>query len=375
MDRMNRRDFLIAAAAAAAVPAGAPRLLGQSTAASSASSRLGLDVLTHRPLNAQTPLAAMRAWRTPNDLFYVRSSLGPPARASDEWTLTVDGEVERPLALSLDEIRRLPAVTRPVVLECAGNGRGRLDLSNTSGIQWTHGAVSNAEWQGVQLGEVLDRAGPRSGALHFWARALDRGPFQVPDFLRSIPREIALGDAFLAYEMNGEPIPHLHGGPLRLIVPGWFGMASTKWLTHLHARREPSDNYFMATSYHYADGQPVEQLWVKSLIAEPLDEATVPVGPLRVVGVAWTGAAGIRGVDFSADGGRTWRPARLTGPEHDRAWRTWEHTLDVTRPGAYTLSARATDRNGAVQPARHDPDRGGYGNNSIHQVRVHAIAS
>lgn len=386
---MDRRGFLIAAAGATALPAFSrspdravaarvgrtvtPPLL-QESGAQQAGAELGLDMLTYRPLNAQTPLAAMRNWRTPNDLFYVRSSLGPPAQVPEQWTLTIDGEVERPLTLTLEDIERFPSVTRAVALECAGNGRGRLDLGNTSGIQWTYGAVGNAEWRGVPVGEVLERAGLKTEARHFWARALDRGPLDVPDFLRSIPRDVALGDALLVYEMNGEPIPHQHGGPLRLLVPGWFGMASTKWLTHLHARPEPSDNHFMATSYHYADGRPVERMWVKSVIAQPLDGAQVPIGTVQVVGVAWTGVAGIRGVDVSADGGRTWRPARLTGPDHDRAWRTWEQTLELAQPGEYALAARATDRSGAVQPAQPDPDRGGYGNNSIQQVRIRATA-
>jgi DMSO/TMAO reductase YedYZ molybdopterin-dependent catalytic subunit len=192
--------------------------------------------------------------------------------------------------------------------------------------------------------------------------------------MRSIPREVALGDAFLAYEMNGRPIPLLHGGPLRLIVPGWFGMASTKWLTHLHARPEPSDNHFMVRGYRYGDGSPVERMKVKSEIALPAEGAVVPAGQLRVVGAAWTGAGGIRAVEVSADGGSSWQAAQLTGPDHPGAWRTWEHTLPLTRPGDYTIRARATDRTGTVQPAAAEPNPGGYGNNSIHEVRIHVAA-
>jgi DMSO/TMAO reductase YedYZ molybdopterin-dependent catalytic subunit len=313
----------------------------------------------------------MQYWRTPTNLFFVRSHFGPPARVAEPWTLGVDGEVQRPLTLSLDEIRRLPSVTRPVTLECAGNGRGRFTLANTSGTQWMSGAVSNAEWTGVPLGEVLERAGLKPEAQHLWAEALDEAPLNVPKFLRSIPREVALGDAFLAYEMNGEPIPLLHGGPLRLLVPGWFGMASTKWLTHLHARREPSDNHFMAKGYRYGDGSPVERMRVKSAIGLPADGGAVAAGPLKVVGVAWTGTGTIRSVEVSSDGGRSWRPARLTGPEHAGAWRTWEHTVDLPRPGTYGLRSRATDSTGAVQPDEAAANPGGYGNNTISEVRVH----
>jgi len=314
----------------------------------------------------------MGTWRTPNDLFFVRRHFGPPAPSAQPWTLTVDGEAARPLTLSLDEIRGLPATTRAVTLECAGNGRGLFALPNTSGIQWTRGAVSNAEWTGVPLSAVLERAGIRPAAAHVWTGAADRAPFSVPRFLRSIPRVVAMESAFLAWEMNGVPIPELHGGPLRLLVPGWYGMASTKWLTHLHLRAEPSDNHFMARGYRYPDGSPVEAMRVKSLIAEPLDGSTVRAGRLRVAGVAWTGTGTVRRVEVSADGGRSWADARLTGPDQVGAWRTWEHTVSLTGPGRHALQARATDSAGATQPVAAEPNAAGYGNNSIHEVRIDA---
>ncbi|HYJ79645.1 MAG TPA: sulfite oxidase [Longimicrobiaceae bacterium] len=366
---IGRRDFLAAAVAAAAGGSLVPRLLSPQT---HAAGQLGLVILSPRPLNAETPLAAMTSWRTPNDLFFVRSHFGPPAEAAGPWTLTVDGEVERPLTLSLDELRRLPRWNMAVTLECAGNGRGLFTLPNTSGNQWTYGAVSNAEWTGVPLGAVLARAGMRPEAAHVWTEAADQAPLGgVPKFLRSVPRE-ALGNALLAFEMNGEPIPVLHGGPLRLIVPGWFGMASTKWLTHLHARREPSDNHFMARSYRWADGTPVQQMRVKSLIAEPREGAHLPLGRLRVAGVAWTGTGRIRGVEVSSDGGGSWEPARLSDGHGGWSWRSWEHGIQVDRAGPVVLQARATDTTGATQPVRAAANPSGYGNNSVHEVRVHA---
>jgi DMSO/TMAO reductase YedYZ molybdopterin-dependent catalytic subunit len=196
----------------------------------------------------------------------------------------------------------------------------------------------------------------------------------VPKFLRSISREVAMRDALLVWEMNGEPIPLLHGGPLRLLVPGWYGMASTKWLTHVHARPTESDNNFMAKGYRYPDGSPVQRMAVKSLIASPLDGARIPIGPVRVAGVAWGGSGGIRQVDVSTDGGRSWRPARLTGRDTATAWRTWEADLPIERIERYTLRARATDRSGAVQPEVATTNPAGYGNNSIHEVAFDVVA-
>lgn len=332
-----------------------------------------LVIRNPRPLDAEAPLEALAQWQTPNDLFFVRSHFGPPQTLPLRWTLTVDGEVARPLTLGLAEIRRLPAVSIPVTLECAGNGRGLMALPATSGVQWQRGAVSNAVWTGTRLANVLERAGIRSTAAHFWMEAADSGGPRVPKFLRSIPREVAMRDALLVWEMNGEPIPLLHGGPLRLLVPGWYGMASAKWLTHVHARATESDNNFMAKGYRYGDGSPVQRMHVKSLIAQPLEGARVRAGSVRVAGVAWSGSGGIRQVEVSIDGGRSWQAARLTGRDAATAWRTWEADLPVPRSGRYTVRARATDRSGAVQPDVAATSPGGYGNNSIHAVSFDAL--
>lgn len=369
---LDRRAFVLASLAAAGGAVASrllppPHLFGQAR-------RPELVIRNPRPLDAEAPLEALGQWQTPNELFFVRSHFGPPQTLPLRWTLTVDGEVNRPLTLDLAEIRRLPAISIPVTLECAGNGRGLMALPATSGVQWQRGAVSNAVWTGTRLANVLEHAGIRSTAAHFWMEAADSGGPRVPKFLRSIPREVAMRDALLVWEMNGEPIPLLHGGPLRLLVPGWYGMASAKWLTHVHARATESDNNFMAKGYRYGDGGPVQQMHVKSLIAQPLEGARVRAGSVRVAGVAWSGGGGIRQVEVSIDGGRSWQAARLTGRDAATAWRTWEADLPVPRSGRYTVRARATDRSGAVQPdvAATSPD--GYGNNSIHEVRFDVVA-
>ena len=282
------------------------------------------------------------------------------------------------MTLTLDDIRAMGGTPRVVTLECAGNGRGLFRLPMTSGVQWERGAVSTATWTGVPLRAILVRARPTDGAQHFWMGAMDRAPLPTaPVFLRSIPRATALDDAFVAYEMNGRPIPALHGGPLRLIVPGWFGMASTKWLTSVHARRVESDNNFMAKGYRYADQSPVATMRVKSLITSVADGARVHGSQIVAKGQAWSGAGsgGVRGVDVSSDGGRTWHAAHLVGTEVPGAWRSWEAVVPIVTSGPQTLMSRATDRQGAVQPVNAIANPGGYGNNSIHEVRFDAVRS
>ena len=265
------------------------------------------------------------------------------------------------------------AERRAATIECAGNGRGLFELPATSGVQWGTGAVSNATWTGVPLAALLERAGVRDSALHFWMEAADHSPLPtVPKFLRSIPRTMALGDAFVAYEMNGQPVPLQHGGPLRLIVPRWYGMASTKWLTHVHAQAKESDNHFMARGYRYADGSPVDLMRVKSTITAPLAGESVKVATTRVTGVAWTGTGTVSQVEVSSDGGQTWQPARFTSEPRAGTWRLWEADVAIRSAGEQRIRARATDSDGHTQPERASPNPAGYGNNSIHEVRVNA---
>ena len=371
---LDRRALLSLGVTAAGVLA-ARRLLGQSAGATSRSDATrtasGLVIRNARPLDAEAPLAALATFETPPELFFVRSHFGPPTQLPLAWTLAIDGHVQRRVTLTLDEIRKMGAQRRAVTLECAGNGRGAFRLPKTSGVQWEYGAVSTATWTGVPLAALLERAGLTARAHHIWMEAADNAPSgNVPKFLRSIPREVALGDAFVAYAMNDRPIPLLHGGPLRLIVPGWFGMASTKWLTHVHAMSAESDNYFMARGYRYADGSAVTTMRTKSVIAAPLADERVSAGRLTVRGQAWTGSGSVRAVDVSVDGGRTWGSARFAGAAQPGAWRTWEADV-IVQPGSALILARATDDAGVAQPMQATPNPGGYANNSIHQVPIH----
>ena len=370
---LGRRELLALGVATAGMLA-ARRLIGQSAAPTQSSdagrAAGGLVIRNARALDAEAPLSALATFTTAPEHFFVRSHFGPPTQLPLAWTLAIDGQVERRVTFTVDDIRKVRGQTRPVTLECAGNGRGVFRLPKTSGVQWERGAVSTATWTGVPLATLLERAGLTPRARHFWMEAADQAGGSVPKFLRSIPRDVALGDAFVAYAMNDRPIPLLHGGPLRLIVPGWFGMASTKWLTHIHAMPAESDNYFMAPGYRYGDGSPVTTMRTKSVIAAPLAGQRVSAGRLTVRGQAWTGAGTVRAVDVSVDGGGTWGAARLIDTPQRGAWRTWEADVTV-RSGAALILARATDDSGAAQPMQAAPNPGGYGNNSIHQVPIH----
>ena len=329
-----------------------------------------LIIRNARPLDAESPLEALRTFETKNDLFFVRGHHAPPGDVSTPWTLTIDGDVARPTTLQLEDVRRMRAERRPATIECAGNGRGRFELPATSGVQWGLGAVSTATWTGVPLAALLERAGVQPSALHFWMEAADRSPLPAaPKFLRSIPRDAALADALVAYEMNGQPVPFLHGGPLRLVMPRWFGMASTKWLTHVHARPTESDNHFMVRGYRYADGSAVDLMRVKSLITAPRDGEKVAARSARVSGIAWTGSGTIAKVEISTDDGRTWQEARCTSEARPGAWRLWEAALTIPSAGEQRVRARATDTAGQTQPDRATPNPAGYGNNSIQEVR------
>jgi DMSO/TMAO reductase YedYZ molybdopterin-dependent catalytic subunit len=330
-----------------------------------------LVIRNARPLDAESPIEALRTFETRNDLFFIRSHHAVLPEISASWTLTIDGEVARPVTFGLEDIRRMGAEHLSATIECAGNGRRDLSLPTTSGVQWGLGAVSTATWTGVSLAVLLERAGVQASALHFWMEGADRSPLPaVPAFLRSIPRETALGEALVAYAMNGQPLPLLHGGPLRLVVPRWYGMASTKWLTHVHARATASDNHFMARGYRYADGSPVDLMRVKSLITAPRDGEGVDAGTTRVTGVAWTGTGTVAQVEISSDGGRTWQQARFTSEPRPGTWRLWEADAAIRPGGEQRVRARATDTAGHTQPEHASPNPGGYGNNSIHEVRL-----
>ena len=372
---LSRRAFVIRVGAAATLLGiGAP---GQAqTGAATVPGKDQLIVRSPRPINLETPLTALTSEITPSELFFVRNNYDGPEIDPAQYVLRVDGEVENPLTLRLDDLRRMEQVTQTITLECAGNGRGFYS-PKAAGIQWERGAVGTAVWRGVRLADVLRMAKPRPTARHVVPNGNDAPPTpQAPDFVRSHPIAKAMeAHTLLALEMNGKPVPHLHGGPVRLMVPGWVGSASLKWVTQLTLAEKEWDGPFMARSYRSPrvddDKQTysLQSLECKSMIVRPIDGSQLQSGPQSVFGFAWAGEGTIVAVDVSTDGGQSWKPATLTGEEHRYAWRRWELAWDAAS-GAQTIMARASDSLGRYQPASRPRDPQGYRWNVIHAIRV-----
>jgi DMSO/TMAO reductase YedYZ molybdopterin-dependent catalytic subunit/glyoxylase-like metal-dependent hydrolase (beta-lactamase superfamily II) len=315
---------------------------------------------------------------TPNAVFYDRNHFPVPTLDPDGWALELGGLVPQPGRLALEDIEALPSVHVVATLECAGNGRSMFDAS-IEGEQWRLSAVSTAEWTGIPLIDVLHTVGAKRGQ-HVIMRGADHGPVDGVAGTVRYERSMSVDDireseALLAFAMNGEPLPPRHGFPLRVVVPGWYGMASVKWLTEIEVVDTPLDAYFQTDRYVYEferDGvevrQPVERQRVRSLITDPADGDAVDAGELTVRGVAWSGAAPIATVEVSVGGG-PWQPASLLGAPSRQHWQRWELAVDVAI-GAAMIRARATDAAGDTQPERPEPNRLGYGGNAIHTVCV-----
>jgi DMSO/TMAO reductase YedYZ molybdopterin-dependent catalytic subunit len=341
----------------------------------------GLVVRRAHPLNCETSLPALIGGNVmPNASFYVRNHFQIPNLEPAEWRLSVGGMIDRPLSLSLRDLTNMPSQTQLVTLECAGNGRFQLS-PRVNGEQWNYGAVSTAEWTGVPLVEVLNRAGVRDEAQEVLFRGVDSG---VADGLSEsirFERSLCLDDArangvLLAYAMNGAPLPVQHGYPLRVIVPGWYAVASVKWLTAIEVIGAPFQGHYQTDTYVYEwqrdgklDVEPVTLQRVRSLITEPEADAEIERGDLTIRGVAWSGAAPIARVDVSVDG-KPWQEARLVGERKRHSWQWWELLLRADAPGTVEIRVRATDMAGRTQPEAPEWNRLGYGNNSIQIIRV-----
>ena len=375
MAGMDRRSFLksVGRASAAACALGALPDWARAAVASPAE----LIERNAWPEHYETTLEALgRSWITRSDRFFVRSHLPVPIVDPGAYRLEIGGLVRNPATLSLDSLKALPTIESTHLLECAGNGRGLFKLASTSGTQWGRGAVGNATWTGVKLAFLLQRAEVLPEAKHVWFEAADVGTLpEVPRFLRSIPLEKAMSDSLLVHGMNGEPLTRLHGAPVRAIVPGWYGMASTKWVAKVRLEAAPSDNHFMVRGYRYvypgedpAAAPPVEEVRVKLVITRPLEGARLPVGKVRVQGFAWAGPAGVRVVEVSSDKGKTWKPAGFMGDTQPLAWRAWATELEFKGPARASVMARATDGKGEAQPLEARANAAGYANNSIHAV-------
>ncbi len=340
--------------------------------------RSGLVLISSEPFNAETPPGALQAPITSTEQHYVRSHFSMPRHPG---TLTIEGAVGRPLRLTLADVRALPATTLSVTLECAGNGRLGFQPF-PKGEPWGWAAVSTATWTGVPLQALLAQAQPRPEGRAIVFEGADHGPYQGgPDipYERALTRDEAerVGtDILLAYEMNGAPLPAEHGAPLRLVVPGWYGMASVKWLQRIRVIPDAFSGEFQSHSYvyHWPDGtgQPVTSMQVRAQITDPLYGQTLPRGKHLIRGWAWSGMGTVTSVDVSIDDTESRQPARLVAPVGSHAWQAWTWEWDAREAGRHVIRARASDSSGAAQPDRPAWNKLGYGNNAVqtHLVEV-----
>ncbi|MBT2507372.1 sulfite oxidase [Streptomyces sp. ISL-98] len=341
--------------------------------------------------NHGLPLEALRYDLTPPGLHYVLVHYDIPAARADDWRLTVGGRVRSPLTLDMETLRSFPAVTHRVTIECAGNGRARLTPRPVS-QPWLVEAVGTAEWTGVPLRLLLAEAGVESDAVEAVFTGADHGVERgvEQDYRRSLPLEVATGgdprpEVLVAYGMNGRPLPPQHGHPLRLVVPGWYGMAHVKWLRDITLTDAPFTGFQMTVAYRFrqeADepGEPVTRIAPRALIAPPgfpeFMSRTRVVRPGQVVleGRAWSGYAPVTRVEVSTDDGHSWSEATLAPQDgHAWAWRGW-HAPWTATPGSHVLSARATDADGNTQPLEQPWNRGGFANNLVQRMPVLCVA-
>ncbi len=299
------------------------------------------------------------------------------------WRLSVRGRIGRELSLSLDELRARPATTIAVTLECAGNGRAQLSPRPLS-QPWLLEAVGTAEWTGIPLAQLLAEAGIDEGAVEVLFRGLDRGieGGEVQQYERSLPlAEARRDEVLLAYAMNGDPLPPQHGFPLRLVVPGWYGMTSVKWLEEITVLDRTFEGYQHTRSYRLRQtpdepGEAVTRVLPRSLMVPPgiPDFATrdrlLERGPCTVRGRAWSGFGLIERVEVSVDGGMSWSEARLGSQPSPWSWRSWEWDWDPGEPATYELCCRATDADGNSQPLDARWNLGGYANNEVQRIPV-----
>lgn len=345
----------------------------------------GLIIREKDPENLESPAAVLQTFLTPTDQFYIRNHFKVPQVTAESWKLKVEGAVNRPFEIGYRDLIGMPSRNQVSMMECAGNGRVFL-VPKENGAQWQSGAAGNAEWTGVPLSAVLEKAGLKANAVDVVFEGMDQG--EVRDepkspgeirFAHSVPLDKARnGNVLLAFKMNGEDLSPAHGFPVRVIVPGWYGMASVKWLSRIVVTDKPFDGFFQSLQYSHWERpngtptlMPVTEMHVKaSIVAPMLDEVIPGNAAYKVRGLAWAGEANINRVEISTDGGKTWSNAELTGPSARYAWRLWEYDWKAPSKGQFTLMARGTDSNGRVQPMERDKDHRSYEITHVLPIKV-----
>jgi sulfite dehydrogenase len=354
--------------------------------------KIALIKKTYRPPNFETPIEYFRKPITPNYAFFVRYHLaGIPDVSAKTWTLTVGGDsARRETTYNLATLKKeFKPVELTAVLQCSGNRRG-LSEPHVPGVEWGVGAMGNAVWRGIRLKDVLSRAGVKSDAVEVVMNGADHPVLDsTPDFVKSIPIDVALDDnTMIAFEMNGQPLPHFNGFPARLIVPGWTGTYWVKHLSTLNVVSQPEKNFWMSTAYRiprgkfptptfksqlYANNEPITQMVVNSLITSLRAGEKIPAGkPLEVKGIAWDGGKGIDHVEVSVDAGASWQQAKLGKDLGRFSFREFEYTAPNPAPGPLTVMARATSRSGETQVEQLIFNPAGYHNNVIQRIHVEA---
>ncbi|MCX7794284.1 MAG: sulfite oxidase [Thermodesulfovibrionales bacterium] len=342
-------------------------------------------VLSSRPIVLEMPPEGFEDFITRTDMFFVRNNIGMPEIDVNVWNLTIDGEVKNPLRLSMADIKKFKAVEAVITLECFGNGRSFFE-PKPAGNQWKKGGIGTAVWKGIRLKDVLEKAGLTDKSRHVIFDGADE-PFTpaAPDFRRSIPIEKAMSpETLLVYEMNGEPLPVYHGYPLRVLVPGWGGSASVKWLINITVSEKEFEGFYMVDKYRHpknpvAPGTKVQpkdmfvltELDVKSIITSPSDNARVSGEEISIKGYAWTGEAKIKKVEISTDLGKIWQEAKIIKDGGKFVWSLWEYKWRPKQRGYYVLMSKATDTNGRTQPLYQYWNQDGYLYNVIDKVGVH----
>jgi DMSO/TMAO reductase YedYZ molybdopterin-dependent catalytic subunit len=341
---------------------------------------LSLEELQLAARNRGMPLEALRYDVTPTGLHYLLVHFDIPYVDPASWRLEIGGAVERPYSLTLHDLESLPARTERVTMECAGNGRARLRPRPIS-QPWLYEAIGTADWTGTSLWPVLQRAGLEDDAVEVVFAGADHGVQGdvEQDYARSLAiEELKRPEVMLVYAMNGRPLEPQHGFPLRLVVPGWYGMTSVKWLKSIQAVTEPFNGYQQADTYLYKEsegdpGTPVNRIRVRALMVPPgvpdffSRSRLANAGLVEIVGRAWSGAAPVARVEVGIDG--SWTDAQLDPPSSEHAWQGWRFAWQAS-PGEHLVASRATDAAGNVQPIEQPWNTQGMGNNAVQQVAV-----
>ncbi len=387
----SRRNFLKAAGAVTAMAAigDIPMdLFAQQRRMAKFPEKTDLILLTSRPPQLETPLAYYRELITPNEALFVRWHIAnvPTSVDLDTWRIRVGGNTEKELQVSMDDLRKFETVAYTAVIQCSGNGRGFFQ-PRVAGGEWGNGAMGNVTWTGARLRDVLNSAGLKAGTVDVSFDGLDEPPLPtVPDFVKSLPIDKAMEeDIIIAYEMNGKPLTMLNGFPARLIVPGWYATYWVKSLSAITVLSKPFEGFWVKSAYRIPDNDcgcvapgtapkktvPINKMTTRSLIVDPSDNTELALNkPVEIMGIAFSGGHGVQDVIVSADGGKSWREARLGEDKGKYAWRQWFYPWRPTKPGKYSLLARATDMIGGSQPFEGLWNPAGYLWNKIEKTEV-----